>query len=166
MEQAKEGAGGAPHPNTRLIEHLYASLRDRQPDDTKNLYAQKSYFRDIAFDLRGRDSIVEMWRFVCDRDINVTFREIRADNATGSGHWVICYAMSGSGRLVRNSIRSRFTFRDGMIIEHVDDCDPVAWADQAYAFPMSLVLGRLEFVRRYGARSKLARFVTRESVDM
>jgi uncharacterized protein len=100
-----------------------------------------------------------MWRFVCSRKIGVTFNSVVATDQSGSGHWVATYTMTDSGRRVVNSTTSEFTFRDGLIADHVDRCDAMAWARQAYPFPKDLVAGLIGPLRRRTARQKLEQFI-------
>jgi ketosteroid isomerase-like protein len=147
------------HPNARLIETLYASLRDGQPKAAAACYAADARFEDIAFQLEGRGSVFQMWRFVCSRKVKVSFDSVVADDRKGHGHWVASYTISDSGRKVVNETTSRFGFRDGLIAEHVDTCDPMAWATQAYPFPKNLAAGLIAPLRRSKARELLERFI-------
>ena len=62
------------HPNARLIEKLYSSLRDDKPDAAAACYAGDAHFEDIAFWLNGRDCILQMWRLVCSQKVRVSFQ--------------------------------------------------------------------------------------------
>jgi hypothetical protein len=92
---------------------------------------------------------------------------ISADDWTGSGRWTATYMFgktdTRSGRPVANDVISSFAFRDGLIIEHRDACDPMVWARQALAFPFSLVVGSSETVRRAMAALKLDKFIRTEA---
>ena len=147
------------HPNVRLIETLYSSLRDDKPDATAACYAADAHFEDIAFRLDGREFILQMWRLVCSREVGVTFDSVVADDQKGSANWVARYTFADTGRKVTNPTTSHFAFRDGLIVNHVDRCDAVAWATQAYPFPKNLAAGLIGPLRRYVARKKLKQFI-------
>jgi hypothetical protein len=147
------------HTNAHLIEALYAAIRDGKPDATAGCYAADARFRDIAFNLNGRESILQMWRMVCSRGVKVTFDSVAADEQQGRGHWVASYTFSDTGRRVVNDIQSRFVFREGLIIDHRDDCNALAWAKQAYGFPKGLFVGLIGPLRRCGAQKKLKEFI-------
>jgi len=118
-----------------------------------------AHFEDIAFRLKGRERIRQMWQFVCSRDVQVSFDSIVADDRQGTGHWVASYIFTDTGRPVVNDITSQFTFRDGLIQAHKDRCDALAWARQAFPFPASLLVGLIGPLRRRKAAQKLAAFV-------
>jgi SnoaL-like domain len=147
------------HPNARLISTLYSSLRDDKPDAAAACYTADAHFEDIAFRLDGREFILQMWRLVCSREVGVTFDSVVADDQEGSANWVARYTFTDTGRKVANAITSHFAFRDGLIVNHVDRCDAVAWATQAYPFPKSLAAGLIGPLRRYVARKKLKQFI-------
>ena len=48
------------HPNTRLVETLYVSIRDGDAEAAASCYAAAAHFEDIAFRLDGRESIRQM----------------------------------------------------------------------------------------------------------
>ena len=123
------------HPNARLIETLYTSLRDNQLNTAAACYADDANFEDIAFRLESRERILQMWRLVCSRDVGVTFDSVLADDQQGSANWVARYTFTETGRKVINPTAAHFAFRDGLIVKHVDRCDAMAWATQAYSFP-------------------------------
>ena len=147
------------HPNARLIEKLYSAFRDGDPGAAASCYTVDAHFQDIAFSLNGRVSIRQMWRLVLSRRVEVTFDSLAADDRQGKGHWVAHYTFSDTGRQVVNDIQSRFAFREGLIVDHRDECDALSWANQAYFFPKNLLVGLIGPLRRYGARKKLEEFI-------
>lgn len=151
------------HPNARLIETLYASLRDDQPDAAAACYADDAHFEDIAFRLKSREGILQMWRLVCSKRVGVTFDSVVADDQEGGANWVASYTITENGRPVTNPSTAHFDFRDGLIVNHVDHCDPMAWATQAYPFPKNLAAGLIGPLRQYIARKKLEQFVREQS---
>ena len=82
------------HPNARLIETLYSSLRDNQPDAAAACYADDAHFEDIAFRLDSRERILQMWRLVCSRKVGVTFDSVVADDRKGGANWVARYTIA------------------------------------------------------------------------
>ena len=147
------------HSNVHLLETLYSSLRDNKPDMAAACYAADAHFEDIAFRLKDRAWILQMWRLVCSADVGVTFDSVVADDQKGRANWVASYTFADTGREVTNPTTSRFDFRDGLIVKHVDRCDPMAWATQAYPFPKNLAAGLIGPLRRYVARQKLKQFI-------
>ena len=147
------------HPNARLIETLYSSLRDNKPEMAAACYAADAHFEDIAFRLNGRESILQMWRLVCSQKVGVTFDSVVADDQKGGAHWVAKYMMSKTKRRVTNPTTASFDFREGLIVNHVDRCNAMAWATQAFPFPLNLALGSIEPLRRHMADKKLQQFI-------
>ena len=131
------------HPNARLIENLYAAIAKADPAAITACYAEDAYFEDIAFRLHGRERIRNMWEMICDAKpkVAVTFdpNSIAADDRKGRGKWNAIYWYGRTdtkpGRKVDNTLNSAFAFRDGLIVEHRDRCDAMAWARQALPLP-------------------------------
>jgi SnoaL-like domain len=147
------------HPNARLIEILYCSLRDNKPDAAAACYAPDAHFEDIAFRLEGRECILQMWSLVCSQKVGVTFASVVADDQQGGASWVAKYMITETRRKVINPTTSHFVFRDGLIVNHVDRCDAMAWATQAFPFPLNLAFGSIGPLRHLMARKKLERFI-------
>ena len=117
------------HPNARLIDGFYAAFARRDAPAMAGCYAPDAHFHDPVFDLRGAE-IGEMWSMLCARgtDLTLEWRDVRADDATGSAHWEPRYTFSATGRPVHNVIDATFEFRDGRIVEHVDRFDLWRWS--------------------------------------
>src|SRR5688572_8479639 len=110
------------HPNEQLITNLYNAFQRRDGEAMAACYHPDATFSDPVFtDLRGAEP-GNMWRMLCERgkDLQVTFRDVKADDTNGSAHWEATYSFSRSGRKVHNIIDSTFKFKDGKIIEHKD----------------------------------------------
>jgi ketosteroid isomerase-like protein len=146
------------HPNSSVIGRLFEALKAGDYRGAAECYAMDARFRDIAFDLEGRSEIAAMWHLVCSRGVEITYRFVRADEATGSASWEAHYTFSKTGRPVHNMIQSEFTFRDGAILRHFDRADRWRWAWQAQGFPLAIVIGLLPSVLRKKAALELAHF--------
>ena len=90
-------------------------------------------FSDEVFPELDGTRAVGMWRMLCERgkDLKIEFRDIAADDSSGSAHWEAWYTFSATGRPVHNTIDARFEFRGGKIVRHRDTFDFWAWASQA-----------------------------------
>jgi hypothetical protein len=158
---------GPTHPNARSIERLYVAIQNANPDAIAACYGEDAYFEDIAFRLRGRKRIFDMWRLICHGTPTVTFNAqmISADDRKGRGVWRANYDFGRTGckpgRPVDNTLTSEFTFRDGLIVDHRDRSDPVAWARQAFAPPWGEIIGRIGPLRRCLAGLRLTKFIAR-----
>jgi hypothetical protein len=147
------------HPHTLLLERLFSALNRKDHRAMAACYHPKATFDDIAFALRGRETIHDMWRMICAGDIKATFSVVHADDRSGQVSLVDDYTFSETGRHVKNVIDSRFTFQDQLVLTHADSCDPVAWATMAMGGVTGFVAGRVGPLRRFKARRKLAKFV-------
>lgn len=145
--------------NSRVIEALFSALSKGEIANVTACYAPDARFEDIAFNLEGRDNIRQMWRLVCSRNVKFQLKSVEADGSQCQAKWIADYIFSDTGRRVVNPIRSTFLFRDGRIVDQLDQCSALAWAKQAYGFPKSLVAGLVTPLRRRAARKKLDAFI-------
>jgi len=147
------------HPNALLLQRLFSSLDRKDDKAMAACYHTEATFQDIAFALRGKAEIADMWRMICAGDIRTTFEILQADDATGRVKVIDEYTFSETGRRVKNVIDSRFTFRDHLIVEQRDDCDPREWAAMAMGGAKGFLAGHIAPLRRLMARRKLKTFV-------
>ena len=136
------------HPNAELIDHLYASFRKKDGAAMAACYLADATFTDPIFDIKGPD-VADMWIMFCERgrDLTLDWRDVRADDASGSAHWEPRYTFSVTGRPVHNRIDSRFTFRDGRIATQVDSFNLWRWSRMALG-GKGAVLGWAPFVKK------------------
>jgi ketosteroid isomerase-like protein len=137
------------HPNARLIETFYSSFQKRDAEGMIACYAPDVRFSDPVFhDLEGKRAC-SMWRMLCKRakDLEIEFRDVQADDRTGSAHWEARYLFSATGRNVHNVIDAKFEFKDGKIIRHADTFDLWRWAGMALGTKGKL-LGWLPPIKR------------------
>ena len=121
------------HPNALLIETFYTAFQKRDAEGMVACYHPDVRFSDPVFhELQGARAGA-MWRMLCARakDLEVEFRDVRADDRTGSAHWEARYLYSATGRRVHNVIDAQFEFRDGKIVRHADTFDLWRWAGMA-----------------------------------
>jgi len=147
-----------------LIEGFYAAFARRDAPAMAACYAPDAHFTDPVFDLTGVE-VGAMWAMLCERgkDLRLEWRDIRADDATGSAHWEPRYTFSATGRPVHNVIDSAFTFNAGRIATHVDTFDLWRWSRMALGAKGAL-LGWTPFMRsaiRAQARRGLATWMER-----
>ncbi|QBF25363.1 nuclear transport factor 2 family protein [Pseudomonas tructae] len=119
--------------NTALISCFYQAFQRLDAEAMVACYSDDIVFSDPAFGtLRGKDA-GDMWRMLTTRakDFSLTFDQVRADEQSGSAHWVATYLFSQTGRTVVNDIQARFVLRDGKICEHHDSFDLWRWSRQA-----------------------------------
>jgi ketosteroid isomerase-like protein len=147
------------HPNARLIDEFYRALKDRDAEAMAACYVADARFEDLAFELYGREAIRQMWLLVCSKEVTSEIEGVAANDHKGRARWLAHYSFGERNRHVDNDTRAEFIFRDGRIAEQIDHADPLAWARQAFPFPLGEVIGRNERLRRCGARQKLDAFL-------
>jgi len=125
------------HPHAELIESFYIAFQGRDGRAMAACYHPEVRFSDPVFtDLRGEQAGA-MWTMLTERatDLEVSVRDIVADDERGSAHWDASYTFSATKRHVDNHIDASFRFRDGKIVEHRDVFDLWAWTRQALGVP-------------------------------
>lgn len=155
------------HPNAELIRRLYAAFAERDHQTMAQCYRPDAVFSDPAFPRLEGTKIAAMWRMLCLRgkDLELTFSDVEADEATGSANWRAVYTFGATGRKVDNRIRARFEFVDGQISRHVDDFDFYRWTRMALG-PIGALLGWTGFLQgkvRRQAGGQLEKFIAREA---
>jgi len=157
------------HPNAKLIETFYTAFKNKDVDTLASLYHPDVHFTDPAFgDLRGKMPAA-MWRMLLsnnESNLEVTFRDIQADDTRGSAHWDARYIFTATGRPVLNRIDASFEFKDGKIIRHIDRFDMHRWSRQALGLS-GLLLGWTPIVRnkvQKNARGRLDAYVAKHGL--
>lgn len=121
------------HPNARLIETFYTSFQKRDAEGMVACYHPDVRFSDPVFHELVGARACAMWRMLCKRakDLEIEFRDVQADDKTGSAHWEARYLFSATGRNVHNVIDAKFEFEGGKIVRHADTFDLWRWAGMA-----------------------------------
>jgi len=132
-----------------VIERFYGAFSHGDSDTMATCYHADVHFSDPVFtDLNGPE-VMKMWRTLLTRsdDLDIKLSSPAADGETGSAHWTARYTFSRTGRKVVNEIDAKFTFKDGLIIEHIDSFDFWKWSRQALGTP-GLLLGWSPIVKK------------------
>ena len=151
------------HQHAALIEQFYQSFQQHHAEGMVACYHADIAFSDPVFpDLHGEQA-KGMWRMLVGRsnDMQLIFRDIRADDHTGTAYWEATYTFSQTGRKVLNKIHANFQFQDGKISIHHDSFDLWRWAGMALG-PRGNLLGWTPFVQkaiRQNACTGLAAFM-------
>ncbi len=150
------------HPNAELITRFYEAFARRDAKAMIACYHPDVVFEDPAFGRLEAADARTMWVLLCGRakDLEITFRDVAADDIKGHAHWEAKYTFSQTGRRVHNKIDAEFGFRDGLIIAHNDGFSFWDWSRQALGAP-GLLLGWSPILKakvRANARAGLAAF--------
>lgn len=138
------------HPNAERIRAFYQAFKDRDAAAMGSHYAKDVRFSDPVFQGLVGDEARAMWAMLVKRgkDTRIEFKDIQADDHTGSASWDAWYTFSGTGRKVHNIIKAKFEFRNGEIVSHTDDFDLTAWIGQAFGV-MGRALGSFGFFHNF-----------------
>jgi ketosteroid isomerase-like protein len=119
--------------NKALIEHFYTCFSNGDGAGMASCYHDQVVFEDPAFGELHGDRARQMWLMLTTRnkDIDISFSNVRADELRGSANWKAVYHFGPRGRKVVNRISANFEFADGKIIRHKDRFDLWKWARQA-----------------------------------
>ncbi len=137
------------HPNEAVIARFYDAFARHDAAGMVACYHPDVTFSDNVFgDLQGPRAGA-MWQMLAERgkDLEVSVRDIHADESGGSAHWDARYTYTGTGRKVLNRVDARFEFQAGQIIVHRDRFNLWRWAAQALG-PSGRLLGWTPFMRR------------------
>ena len=136
------------HPNAELITRFYEAFQRRDAAAMNACYHPDIVFEDPAFGRLQAADARTMWVLLCSRakDLEITFRDVEADDRSGCAHWEARYLFSQTGRRVHNKIDAEFGFRDGLIVEHNDGFSFWDWSRQAMGAP-GLLLGWSPFLK-------------------
>jgi hypothetical protein len=153
------------HPNAALLEKLYKSVNTRDLQGMASCYHPQATFEDIAFHLKKPNEIRAMWDMITVRSgLTASFEVLHADGGTGIVDVIDVYTYRDKpqeepGHRVRNVIRSKFAFRDGLIIAQRDSCNALWWGVQALGPVKGLLSWLVPAKRRKMAKAKLDAFI-------
>lgn len=139
----------AKHDNALLIEDFYAAFARLDGATMAASYAPDAHFSDPAFTALEGPQVGAMWTMLCKRaaDLEVTCKDVVADDLTGSAHWEAVYTFGLTGRKVHNIIEARFEFREGKISSHRDTFGFWRWTRMALGPIKGGLLGWTPMVR-------------------
>ena len=149
--------------NEQLIRTFYEAFARGDAAAMVACYADDVEFSDPAFgELKGADA-KNMWRMLVERgggNLEIEFKNVKADAEKGSADWTARYLFSKTGRKVFNEIHAEFEFENGRIRRHRDAFDFWKWSRQALGLPGRL-LGWSSFLQnkiRQTARRSLREY--------
>ncbi|MFP2929154.1 nuclear transport factor 2 family protein [Pyxidicoccus sp. 3LG] len=156
------------HPHSQLITDFYSAFQRRDAQAMAACYHPDAEFSDAAFVGLRYNEVTSMWRMLLERgkDLQLTFRDVQADDRTGRAHWDAHYTFGATGRKVINRIDAEFEFRDGKILRHRDHFDFWTWSRQALG-PMGLLLGWTPLLKnkvRSQARGSLVKYMKEHGI--
>lgn len=151
------------HENARLLQRFFESVQAHDHPATAACYHPSATFEDIAFYLKENKRIHAMWHMISLSDLELSYEIEDADDLRGTARWQACYTFESTdedrNRKVHNELKSRFTFKDGLISQQVDDSNAWNWSMQALGPVNGFVAWLIPAVRRGKAMEKLDKFI-------
>ena len=147
--------------NEQIITTFYTAFQQRDYKTMQSCYADNATFGDAVFvDLNAKE-VRAMWEMLCikGKDLQLEFKNVKADEKSGSAEWIATYSFSKTNRKVINRIQADFSFANGKITRHRDHFNFYAWAKQALGLPGILLgwtNGLKEKVRAEGKKNLIA----------
>lgn len=151
--------------NEQLIINFYTAFQNKDYRTMQASYANNAIFSDPVFEDLNAVEVRAMWEMLITRakDLQLEFKNIEANDATGSAEWIAVYTFSATGKKVVNKIKATFVFNKGKIVQHKDNFDFYAWAKQALGFK-GLLLGQTSFLHnkvKQQAKNNLIKFMNK-----
>lgn len=153
------------NPNQQLIFNFYTAFQNKDYKTMQSCYADNATFSDPVFENLNAAEVRAMWQMLITRgkDLQLEFKNVEANDKTGSAEWIATYTFSASGNKVVNKIKANFVFENGKIVQHKDSFDFYTWAKQALGFK-GMLLGWTSFLHnkvKQGAKNNLMKFMGR-----
>ncbi len=124
-------------------------------------------FEDPAFGELNEKEVNSMWKMLIEKskgNLQITYHDIVANEEEGSATWEARYVFSKSGRPVHNTIKAKFRFKDGLIVDHRDHFSLWHWSSQALGY-FGAWFGFLPFVQnriRKQSRALLDKYMAKQ----
>jgi hypothetical protein len=153
------------HSNRHLIETFYSAFQEKDYKTMQQCYNDGATFSDPAFQNLNAAEVKAMWQMLLlsGSDLKIEFRDIKANDKTGSCHWEAWYTFSRTGRKVHNIIDAEFEFKEGKIFRHRDHFNFWRWSKQALGVS-GLLLGWSSFLEnkvRATAKGRLRSYMAK-----
>ncbi|MCF6242954.1 MAG: nuclear transport factor 2 family protein [Bacteroidales bacterium] len=138
-----------------IIEKFYKAFAILDVETMLSCYHPDIVFSDPAFGKLSGDKARNMWRMLCHsqkkENFIINWSAINFDERAGTVKWEAFYTFKNTGRKVHNIISAKFKFKDGLIIEHIDNFNIGHWAKQALGFKGYLFGGTYFFKKKLQA---------------
>jgi len=151
--------------NKERINKFYTAFQKKDYKTMQDCYANNATFSDPVFENLNAAEVRAMWQMLITRatDLALEFKNVAADETSGSAEWMATYTFTSTGNKVVNKIKANFVFENGKIKEHKDSFGFYKWAKQALGFK-GLLLGWTSFLHnkvKQQARNNLIKFMSK-----
>jgi len=151
--------------NKERMNKFYTAFQKKDYKTMQDCYANNATFSDPVFENLNAAEVRAMWQMLITRatDLALEFKNVAADETSGSAEWMATYTFTSTGKKVVNKIKANFVFENGKIKEHKDSFGFYKWAKQALGFK-GLLLGWTSFLHnkvKQQARNNLIKFMSK-----
>jgi len=151
--------------NKERINKFYTAFQKKDYKTMQDCYANNATFSDPVFENLNAAEVRAMWQMLITRatDLALEFKNVAADETSGSAEWMATYTFTSTGNKVVNKIKANFVFENGKIKEHKDSFGFYKWAKQALGFK-GLLLGWSSFLHnkvKQQAKNNLIKFMSK-----
>ena len=135
--------------NEELIHNFYEFFKRKDYLGMQNCYDENAVFSDEVFIGLNVNEVRAMWEMLITRgkDLVLDFKNVNANDTSGSAEWQATYTFSKTRRKVINKISAQFVIKDGKIVSHIDKFDFYKWNRQAFG-AVGLLLGWTGFFKK------------------
>lgn len=134
-----------------MVNQFYTAFSQGDFKTMQECYHPDVEFTDEVFPLLKGKKANAMWHMLVasgkDVGLQVSYGDIKATGDIVECDWEAQYKFSLTGRDVHNKIHARFSFKDNLIIKHVDQFDFYRWTQMAFGLKGTL-LGWTSFFRK------------------
>jgi len=141
---------GQMNSSEKLIEKFYTAFQNLDAKQMAAYYHKEATFEDPAFGKLNYDEVCAMWNMLLERSkghLKIEFSATDANENYGSTIWIATYVFSKTNRQVRNVIKAKFEFKEGLIYCHKDCFDLWKWSKMALGWK-GYLLGWTSFMKR------------------
>ena len=158
-----------PLNHQEIVRAFYSSFEKKDAEGMVSHYHPQVLFKDPAFGVLEGEEASDMWRMLISKggaNLKVELLETSGSDDAVKARWRAHYEFGKNKRKVVNEISATFEFRDGKIIQHIDEFDLWKWAVQAMGISGRLLGWTTFFKKKVRSRAlrQLQKFRTKNSV--
>lgn len=153
-----------------IIYPFYEAFQKKDANTMRSFYHKDATFEDPAFGKLHSAQVKSMWSMLIERggkDFKLEFEITREDENSAEAVWQAWYVFSKTKRPVHNIIKASFKFKDGKIIEHIDQFNFWRWSRMALGVP-GILLGWTPIIKNKVAAESLkmlSKFMDKNDLD-
>ena len=93
--------------NKDLITNFYTAFQNKDYKTMQECYSDNAIFSDAVFENLDAVEVKAMWQMLITRgkDLRLEFKNVEANDKTGSAEWIADYTFSATGNKLINKIK-------------------------------------------------------------